>query len=392
MKKKTRKLTAGIVMTAVLGLPSLPALGADVASTDVKLTINGEPVSTNEDIGQPFITSNGYTMIPLRLVSEKFGYAIEWQPNGTIKISGEDGKVDVQLVIGADNYFANGKGGTFSEKPTLVNDRTYLPARDLMQLYGVVKWDEASRTVSISTGEQPAPEESDWVFTMGVGGTSETASTMYVQATNEKTGKVVYLTGADAALGDWVNDPAHEVDFFIGTSKRINGQDTVTIGRAGAMGMGEVALFLVPNLDKVEAGAAELTFVDWFNFTTDYTIANGYLYYTQGVNGPSVDDPNVLYFSKIGDEESKVTFNLDFSVNACMLTVEDGVLIATEKDGTRHEVLNVPEANSVDVAHMQKVLEENRTQEGFEGSDDFLTFDEIACMPGASVSEEGLDK
>ena len=84
-----------------------------------------------------------------------------------------------------------------------------------------------------------------------------------------------------------------------------------------------------------------------------------------------------------------MTFDLTFDVNACTLRVEDGVLIATEADGTRHEVLKVPEAGSVDVAHMKKVLEENATQEGFESSDDTLTFAEIACMPGASVSEEG---
>lgn len=38
--------------------------------------------------------------------------------------------------------------------------------------------------------------------------------------------------------------------------------------------------------------------------------------------------------------------------------------------------------NGSDVAHMQQVLEDA------EGSDDILTFAEIACMPGASVGEE----
>lgn len=91
-----------------------------------------------------------------------------------------------------------------------------------------------------------------------------------------------------------------------------------------------------------------------------------------------MNDPNRLYFFKIGDDTlDYVTFELDFPVNACVLTVEDGVLVATEKDGTRHEVLTVPEADAVDVVHMKEALENNDT--------DALTPEEIACMPGAEA-------
>ena len=72
-----------------------------------------------------------------------------------------------------------------------------------------------------------------------------------------------------------------------------------------------------------------------------------------------------------------VTFELDFPVNACVFTVEDGVLVATEKDGTRHEVLTVPEKDAVDVVHMKEALENKDT--------DALTPEEIACMPGAEA-------
>lgn len=111
---------------------------------------------------------------------------------------------------------------------------------------------------------------------------------------------------------------------------------------------------------------------------SDYTFLNGYLYYTQGTNGSFVYDKNML-FSKSGDGPRP---NSLLSSNAYMLRVEDGVLIVTEKDGTRHEVLNVPEADSADVAHMQQVLEDAK------GSDDTLSVEEIACMPGASIGEE----
>ncbi len=383
MKQTMKKWTAGVAMATMLSLSVVPASAAtDVASTDLTLVINDKTVATNEDIGQPYITSDGRTMIPLRLVSEELGYQTEWQEDGTIHITSDDGMVDVILVVGADNYMANGKPGVFETQPTLWNDRTYLPARDFMELYGTVSWDNDTRTVTVKTGEPPVVETSDWTFKLSFGGDIETVGNMYVTATNEKTGKVVYLTGLEDVFGDWAGDTGHYLDYYFNGSKVINGQHSVTVGRQGLMGNAEAALFLVPDLDSVGT-TAELSYVRSFNHTSDYTMVNGYLYYTQGTKGPFIYDPNVLYFAKIGDEAlTYVTFELDFPVNACTLCVEDGVLIATEKDGTRHEVLNVPEADSVDVAHMQQVLED------VEGSDDILTVEEIACMPGTSVGEE----
>lgn len=383
MKQTMKKWTAGVAMATMLGLSAVPASAAvDVASTDLTLVINDKTVTTNEDIGQPFITSDGRTMIPLRLVSEELGYQTDWQEDGTIHITSDDGTVDVTLMVGADNYMANGKPGVFGTQPTLWNDRTYLPARDFMELYGTVNWDNDTRTVTVKTGEPSVEETSDWTFKLSFGGDIQTVGNMYVSATNEKTGKVVYLTGIEDVLGDWAGDTGHYLDYYFNGSKVINGQHYVAIGRQGLVGNGQVALFLVPDLDTVGTTAA-LTYVRSFNYTTDYTMANGYLYYTQGTKGPFIYDPNVLYFAQIDDDAlTYVTFELDFPVNACTLRVEDGVLIATEKDGTRHEVLKVPAENSVDVAHMQQVLEQA------EGSEDTLTVEEIACMPGASVSEE----
>lgn len=68
---KNRKFIAALttgVMAASLTVPAFAAV--DVASTDLTLVINDKVVESNEEIGQPFITSDGRTMVPLRLVSE----------------------------------------------------------------------------------------------------------------------------------------------------------------------------------------------------------------------------------------------------------------------------------------------------------------------------------
>ena len=386
--KKNKKLIAALttgVMAASLAVPAYAAV--DVASTDLTLVINDQTITTNEEIGQPFITSDGRAMIPLRLVSETLGYKTDWQEDGTVHITSDDGTVDAKLVIDSNGFLANGKPGVFETVPTMINDRTYLPARDFMQLYGTVVWDNDTRTVTIKTGEQPAEETSDWTYKLSFGDDIQTVTRMYVTAINEKTGKTVYLTGADEAHGDWVVDSAHYQDYYINDVKTINGQDTITVGRQGLVSNAEVALFIVPDLDTVE-NTAKLNYVHFINYSTDYTIANGYLYYTQGTNGPFVNDPNRLYFFKIGDDTlDYVTFELDFPVNASVLTVEDGVLVATEKDGTRHEILNVPEADSVDVKHMKEVLESGETLEGFLETG-FLTADEISCLPHSVTGTE----
>lgn len=84
---------------------------------------------------------------------------------------------------------------------------------------------------------------------MGFGGDIETVNNVYVQAVNEKTGKIVYLTGINEGAG-WPSDPSWFMYYYLGGQKTINGQDTVTVGRTGAMGNGDVGLFLVPDLDN----------------------------------------------------------------------------------------------------------------------------------------------
>lgn len=381
--KKSRKLTAALttgIMAMSLAVPafatSYPAL--EVASTDLTLVINGKTIETNEKIGQPFISTENRTMVPLRLVTEELGYGVMWDnTDHSVVVTGAGGLVNVEMQIGDTAYTANGVSGNFSRPLEMINDRAYLPARDFMELYGVVKWDNDTRTVTITTGEQPAEETSDWVFQKGFGGDIQTVTKVYIQATNEKTGKIVYLTGAEKIYGDWADDASHFAEYYLGDTKVINGVHYVTVGRQGVMGGGEVALFQVPDLDAADT-VSEMTYIQSINNSTDFTIANGYLYYTQGTNGPFVNDPNRLYFFKIGDDTlDYVTFELDFPVNACVLTVEDGVLVATEKDGTRHEVLTVPEKDAVDVVHMKEALENNDT--------DALTPEEIACMPGAEA-------
>lgn len=118
--KKSRKLTAALttgIMAMSLAVPALASV--DVASTDLTLVINDKVVETNEEIGQPFITSDGRAMIPLRVVGDELHYGTYWDNEGNVMVTSADDSVNVQMKIGEKAYTANGEAGTFGTAPVL---------------------------------------------------------------------------------------------------------------------------------------------------------------------------------------------------------------------------------------------------------------------------------
>lgn len=196
--KKSRKLTAALttgIMAMSLAVPafatSYPAL--EVASTDLTLVINGKTIETNEKIGQPFISTENRTMVPLRLVTEELGYGVMWDnTDHSVVVTGAGGLVNVEMQIGDTAYTANGVSGNFSRPLEMINDRAYLPARDFTELYGDIVWDNDTRTVTVTLDPKSQIEETtDWTFKIGAGNTADTQDKQYVVATNEKTGETV---------------------------------------------------------------------------------------------------------------------------------------------------------------------------------------------------------
>ena len=64
--KKTCKtlLVSGALMMAC-------ALPVQAASTDVNLEVNGVPIEANAETGAPYISDNGRTMLPVRVIDRK---------------------------------------------------------------------------------------------------------------------------------------------------------------------------------------------------------------------------------------------------------------------------------------------------------------------------------
>ena len=300
-----KKMMAGLLTAGFLLVPN----AALAESTDVNLIVNDTYVVSSEAEGQVYINDAGRTMIPLRLVSETLDYETNWQPDGSIQITSADGTVAVTLQIGSTAYIANGEAGTFATAPTLKNDRAYLPARDFTELYGSIYWDGDTRTVWIENGD---------------------AVTYRVLGNN--------LLRADAdGIAPVTMPEGYEVS-SLGKPDRVASQRIID-------GTGYVAINYNMNHSQqcplFRDDGDQMTYIATLNGSASFWVVGDTIYHTAGTDaGPWSEylEPNQLYKTTIGDEESTTSCDVGFAINACTISVEDGVLSAVDGSGSVHEV------------------------------------------------------
>ena len=300
-----KKMMAGLLTAGLLLVPN----AALAESTDVNLIVNDTHVVSSEVEGQVYINDAGRTMIPLRLVSETMGYVTNWQPDGSIQITSADGAVDVTLQIGSTAYTASGEAGTFATAPTLKNDRAYLPARDFTELYGSIYWDGDTRMVWIENRETP---------------------TYRVLGNN--------MLRADAdGIAPVTMPEGYEVS-SLGKSDQVVNERVID-------SVGYVAINYNMNHSQqcplFRDDGDQMTYLATLNGSASFWVVGDTIYHTAGTDaGPWSEylEPNQLYETTIGDEATTTSCDVGFAINACTISVEDGVLSAVDGSGTVHEV------------------------------------------------------
>ncbi|WP_206460131.1 trypsin-like peptidase domain-containing protein [Anaerovorax sp. IOR16] len=151
--KRIGALIFGIIITLLIAVPVF-------GDTKVSVNLNGELIEFNDSTGYPFVDKNYRTLVPLRHTMESAGFTVTW--NETSKVAsvadGKGTKVDIKI---GDNYITketndNGiletsriKNDTFAR---MVNNRTYLPIRIVLESFGSsVGWDEINNSVIVNT-------------------------------------------------------------------------------------------------------------------------------------------------------------------------------------------------------------------------------------------------
>lgn len=100
------------------------------------------------------VIENGRTLVPVRIISEKLGYKVDWDgANKTVEITG-DAKT-IKLTIGSSTYLDDGTEMPLDVGAKIVNSRTMVPIRLVSEAFSQkVIWDNENRVVAVGEGYQ----------------------------------------------------------------------------------------------------------------------------------------------------------------------------------------------------------------------------------------------
>ena len=121
----------------------------DIEYLGAKVRINGELVEFKDQY--PLIDGN-YTLVPVRGVSELLNADVDWDQR-SMTVSIKYGSKTVTLTIGSDIAYINGKSVRLEAPARVLNDRTMVPLRFIMEIFDAdVDWEQDTRTVLITCG------------------------------------------------------------------------------------------------------------------------------------------------------------------------------------------------------------------------------------------------
>ena len=119
----------------------------------IDVVIDNTKVAFSENTGHPYIDSNSRTLVPFRIVLEKFGCVVLWNQNDQIAIARKD-LVEVQVPIGKSYILINGEQKANDTSAQIKNGRTFLPIRAVLEAFGAsIAWNPYTCSVIVdSTG------------------------------------------------------------------------------------------------------------------------------------------------------------------------------------------------------------------------------------------------
>lgn len=151
-------------LTVVKGYVNIVTAGRDrgdsTFTTKVKVTIgsNKITVGTQEidvDIDVPVYISNGYTMLPVRAVTELLSESaiVRWD-DATKTVTIAMGQRIVNMTVGSKMMVINGVNVAMQSKCEITDSRAFIPLRDLGYALGLndsqISWDDATKTATLN--------------------------------------------------------------------------------------------------------------------------------------------------------------------------------------------------------------------------------------------------
>ncbi len=121
------------------------------ASVDApRIFVNGYFVDSDAD---PVI-ENGRTLVPVRIISEKLGYKVDWEESTKTVIISNESK-NIKFTIGRNTYTDNEIEIPSDVGAKIINNRTMVPIRVIAEAFTQnIIWDNTNRVVVIGEGYQ----------------------------------------------------------------------------------------------------------------------------------------------------------------------------------------------------------------------------------------------
>jgi peptidoglycan endopeptidase LytE len=108
---------------------------------NVKIQVNDELIQFPD--AQPFIDSGSTLQVPLRLLSEKLGYQVDWSIQGQqVKVTLSNKQQSIGLTTGDSQAVVNGKLESLEGSAVFTKGRAYVPLRFITENFGSkINWD-----------------------------------------------------------------------------------------------------------------------------------------------------------------------------------------------------------------------------------------------------------
>ncbi|MCP1310689.1 stalk domain-containing protein [Paenibacillus tyrfis] len=155
-----------VLLACLFTLPAVlpvctPAAYADEPvrlSEDIKVQVNDKLVQFPD--AQPFVDENHKLQVPARVVADKLGYQLNWEPAGSeIKITIKDNKNSLSLQTGKKSVTVNGEPEQIESAAEFVDGRVYVPVRLISDSFDIqTQWDNHNRIAILGAdGNYHAP-------------------------------------------------------------------------------------------------------------------------------------------------------------------------------------------------------------------------------------------
>jgi hypothetical protein len=130
-------------------------------TNEIVINIDSTKVEFSDELGFPFVDENNRTLVPFRAALEKFGATVEWNNESRCAVAVK-GDIKVEVPVEQNYIMKNGEKIATDTAAKIVNGRTYLPIRAVIEAFGsTVEWDQALNTVVITT----TPVDAAAIFT-----------------------------------------------------------------------------------------------------------------------------------------------------------------------------------------------------------------------------------